>query len=105
MSGGTDRQSFRVTTADQESWVDIDEQAGRCFISWFTLPDARGAGIATRLARQALASYPHRPVYAVIRPWNLASRRVAERLGFCLDAWDSENDTYALTGPARGRER
>ena len=86
-------------TADTTPRAPIDtDDDGVTWISWWVPPGQRGHGVATTTARATLAVHTARPVYALIRPWNAASRRVAEKLGFTVCGVSPNNITYVLEG-------
>lgn len=83
--------------ATDEPYVQLDTQPnGMTYISWYVPASQRNQGIATRLAREILEDNPIRPIFAIIRPCNIASCRLAVRLGFIIYAYDDENVTYVL---------
>ncbi|MFS0700554.1 GNAT family N-acetyltransferase [Cellulomonas sp. 179-A 4D5 NHS] len=64
-------------------------------LAYELLPDAHGRGYATEAARAVLdAAHAtgRRRVWATVRPWNAASLRVAEKLGFRRDRVTTDDD-------------
>lgn len=61
-------------------YVQATETGDEAELAWVVGADHRGAGLATEAAR-AVAAWLDRPAYAHVDPANLASQRVARRLG------------------------
>lgn len=85
-------------------WVSASRNPGGMIEMGWGVPEAyRCRGIATRTAREALGwlrtHYFGEPIIALIRPWNPASLRVAEKLGMREYTRDDQNVTM-LIGPA-----
>lgn len=92
---------------------------GRADIGYWVLRERRGQGVATEaldlVATHTLTVMPLQRVSLFIEPWNIGSRRTAERAGFeeeaLLTAWETYDDgeprdmhVYARTradGPPR----
>ena len=78
----------------------MQEVAGEWFVEagWHVRADLRGQGCATEAAvavRDAAGSAGVEHLIAIIRPDNLASQRVAEKIGLAL-----EREVHKLGGPA-----
>lgn len=65
-------------------------------MSWGVRPGHRGRGLGTKTLRAALATETSE-LWALIRPWNMASIALAERAGFVLVEATEENLTYRWT--------
>lgn len=96
-------------------WVIEDssgELVGDCGLTWQTvdgveelevgyhvLADRQGEGLATEAAAACLAfarEQGHEQVIAIIRPENVPSRRVAEKIGLTLDRETEMNDLHVV---------
>ena len=73
--------------------VHLDRKGARCELSWTVAPEARGQGRGKALVAAAIAlaraSAPDAnavDLVAMIKPENQASQRIAQSLGFRLEA-------------------
>ncbi|AGZ41653.1 GNAT family N-acetyltransferase [Actinoplanes friuliensis] len=84
--------------------------AGRADLGYLFVPRAWGSGYATEACAAALAwlddALPDEPVVLTTQTANIASMRLAARLGFTeverFEAWDAEQ-WLGLRSPVRGR--
>jgi RimJ/RimL family protein N-acetyltransferase len=67
----------------------FDYRAGECELSWTVAPERRGAGIGAAMVQAAMAQVRAEHMTAEIKASNLASQRIAEKLGFaCIGEQD-----------------
>lgn len=64
--------------------VRVDEMGGRCRLSWSIAPEARGRGTGTKMVKQLVVRLRRAApcvLEAKVKSTNLASARIAERVG------------------------
>ncbi len=64
-------------------WEPNEDEAPE--LSWTVAPSARGRGVGKRMLKKAVEAF-RRPLTARIKSENIASIRIAEAVGFCLDS-------------------
>ena len=65
-------------------WAVVFPQEGRTMVGYWLGRDFWGRGIATRTLALMLAEVSERPLWGLVVPENVGSRRVLERNGFTL---------------------
>lgn len=80
--------------------VRFERSGSQWLISYSVAPEFRGFGLGIRVLRDAIAAFrqagPADPLMAEVRPHNIASRKIFERLGFTCTSVDDRAIRFSL---------